>query len=256
MKQRSLDGEVAIVTGAGSGIGRAIATLLAEEGARVAVVDVSESDGKETVELLRKRGGDAVFIQGDISNSATVKRIVETTVKKYERVDILCNNAGVESMGSILEITEENWDKVMSINLKGVFLCSKHSVPKMVENGGGVIINIASVLGLIGSKGEAAYCASKGGIISLTRAMALDFAPHNIRVNCICPGSVLTPTFKRVMTSLGDYEAAFQRNLDKIPLKRIAEPAEIAYAALYLASEKASYITGSVLVIDGGWSIS
>jgi NAD(P)-dependent dehydrogenase (short-subunit alcohol dehydrogenase family) len=256
MKQRSLDGKVAIVTGAGSGIGRAIATLFAEEGARVAVVDVSESDGKETVELLRKRGGDAIFIQGDISNSAIVKRIVETTVKKYERVDILCNNAGVESMGSILEITEENWDKVMSINLKGVFLCSKHSVPKMVENGGGVIINIASVLGLIGSKGEAAYCASKGGIISLTRAMALDFAPHNIRVNCICPGSVLTPTFKRVMTSLGDYEAAFQRNLDKIPLKRIAEPAEIAYAALYLASEKASYITGSVLVIDGGWSIS
>ncbi len=256
MKQRSLDGKAAIVTGAGSGIGRAIATLFAEEGARVAVVDVSESDGKETVELLRKRGGDAIFIQGDISNSAIVKRIVETTVKKYERVDILCNNAGVESMGSILEITEENWDKVMSINLKGVFLCSKHSVPKMVENGGGVIINIASVLGLIGSKGEAAYCASKGGIISLTRAMALDFAPHNIRVNCICPGSVLTPTFKRVMTSLGDYEAAFQRNLDKIPLKRIAEPEEIAYAALYLASEKASYITGSVLVIDGGWSIS
>lgn len=256
MKQRSLDGKAAIVTGAGSGIGRAIATLFAEEGARVAVVDVSESDGKETVELLRKRGGDAIFIQGDISNSAIVKRIVETTVKKYERVDILCNNAGVESMGSILEITEENWDKVMSVNLKGVFLCSKHSVPKMVENGGGVIINIASVLGLIGSKGEAAYCASKGGIISLTRAMALDFAPHNIRVNCICPGSVLTPTFKRVMTSLGDYEAAFQRNLDKIPLKRIAEPEEIAYAALYLASEKASYITGSVLVIDGGWSIS
>lgn len=256
MKQRSLDGKAAIVTGAGSGIGRAITTLFAEEGARVAVVDVSESDGKETVELLRKRGGDAIFIQGDISNSAIVKRIVETTVKNYERVDILCNNAGVESMGSILEITEENWDKVMSINLKGVFLCSKHSVPKMVENGGGVIINIASVLGLIGSKGEAAYCASKGGIISLTRAMALDFAPHNIRVNCICPGSVLTPTFKRVMTSLGDYEAAFQRNLDKIPLKRIAEPEEIAYAALYLASEKASYITGSVLVIDGGWSIS
>jgi len=256
LKQRSLDGKVAIVTGAGSGIGRAIATLFAEEGARVAVVDVSESDGKETVELLRKRGGDAIFIQGDISNSAIVKRIVETTVKKYERVDILCNNAGVESMGSILEITEENWDKVMSINLKGVFLCSKHSVPKMIENGGGIIINIASVLGLIGSKGEAAYCASKGGIISLTRAMALDFAPRNIRVNCICPGSVLTPTFKRVMTSLGDYEAAFQRNLDKIPLKRIAEPEEIAYAALYLASEKASYITGSVLVIDGGWSIS
>lgn len=256
MKQRSLDGKVAIVTGAGSGIGRAIATLFAEEGARVAVVDVSESDGKETVELLRKRGGDAIFIQGDISNSAIVKRIVETTVTKYERVDILCNNAGVESMGSILEITEENWDKVMSINLKGVFLCSKHSVPKMIEKGGGVIINIASVLGLIGSKGEAAYCASKGGIISLTRAMALDFAPLNIRVNCICPGSVLTPTFKRVMTSLGDYETAFQRNLDKIPLKRIAEPEEIAYAALYLASEKASYITGSVLVIDGGWSIS
>ncbi len=228
--------------------------LFAKEGANVVVADISEKEGRDTVEFIRNDGGEAVFMQGDVSKAADVKKVVEATVEKYGGLHILCNNAGVGSAGSIIDITEENWDKVIDINLKGVFLCSKYCIPKIVKLGGGVIINIASVLGLIGSKGEAAYCASKGGIISLTKAMALDFASQNIRVNCICPGSVLTPTFKRVMTASGNYERSFARNLEKIPLRRVAEPEEIAQAALYLASDKSSYITGSTLVIDGGWT--
>lgn len=252
---QELDGKVALITGAGSGIGRAIAVLFAREGAKVVVADISDNDGKQTVALIKRERGDAIFVHGDVSQSVSVKGMVETTVKKYGRLNVLVNNAGIESTGSVTEITEEAWDKVIDINLKGTFLCSKHSAPRIVENGG-VIINIASVLGLIGSKGEAAYCASKGGIVALTRAMALDFAFQGIRVNCICPGSVLTPTFKRVMNALGNYESSLARNMEKIPLKRVAEPEEIAQAALYLASDRSSYITGSALVIDGGWSTS
>jgi NAD(P)-dependent dehydrogenase (short-subunit alcohol dehydrogenase family) len=256
MRQGELGDSVALVTGAGSGIGRAIAVLFACEAAKVAVADVSEGDGKNTVELIKKEGGDAIFVQGDVSKSASVKRMAEATVEKYAKLNVLVNNAGVESTGSAVDVTEENWDRVIGINLKGTFLCSKYCAPKIIESGGGAIINIASVLGLIGAKGEAAYCASKGGIISLTRAMALDFASQNIRVNCICPGSVLTPTFKRVMTASGDYETSFARNLEKIPLRRVAAPEEIAQAALFLASQKSSYMTGAALVVDGGWSTS
>ncbi|MGA2309009.1 MAG: SDR family NAD(P)-dependent oxidoreductase [Candidatus Bathyarchaeia archaeon] len=256
VRQGELRGSVALVTGAGSGIGRAIAVLFACEAAKVAVADVSEGDGKNTVELIKKEGGDAIFVQGDVSKSTSVKRMVEATVEKYGKLNVLVNNAGVESTGSVVEVTEENWDKVIDINLKGTFLCSKYCAPRIIESGGGAIINIASVLGLVGSKGEAAYCASKGGMISLTRAMALDFASENVRVNCICPGSVLTPTFKRVMIASGDYDIAFARNLEKIPLRRVAAPEEIAQAALFLASEKSSYMTGAALVMDGGWSTS
>jgi meso-butanediol dehydrogenase / (S,S)-butanediol dehydrogenase / diacetyl reductase len=256
MLQGELSDSVALVTGAGSGIGRAIVVLFAREGAKVVVADVSEADGKNTVDLIKKEGGDAFFVLGDVSKPASVKMMVEKTVERYGRLNVLVNNAGVESTGSVVDVTEENWDRVIDINLKGTFLCSKYCTPRIIEGGGGAIINIASVLGLIGSKGEAAYCASKGGIISLTRAMALDFASDNVRVNCICPGSVLTPTFKRVMMTSGDYDAAFARNLEKIPLRRVAAPEEIAQAALFLASKRSSYITGTALVIDGGWSTS
>ena len=255
MKEKELDGKVALITGAGSGIGRAIAVLFAEQGAKVVVVDVND-DGNKTVAQIKKKGGAAIFIHADVSKSDSVKKMVETTVKEFGNLTVLVNNAGIESVGSVVEVTEEVWDKVINVNLKGTFLCSKYSAPKILQSGGGVIINIASVLGLIGSKGESAYCASKGGIIALTRAMAMDFAPQGIRVNCICPGSVLTPTFKRVMMTIGNYKSAFERNLEKIPLKRVAEPDEIAQAALYLASDRSSYMTGSALVIDGGWSAS
>jgi len=256
MRQGELSDSVALVTGAGSGIGRAIVVLFAHEAAKVVVADVNEGDGKNTVDLIKKEGGDAIFVQGDVSKPASVRMMADKTVEKYGKLNILVNNAGVESIGSVVDLTEENWDRVIDINLKGTFLCSKYCTPRIIEGGGGAIINIASVLGLIGSKGEAAYCASKGGIISLTRAMALDFASNNVRVNCICPGSVLTPTFKRVMMSSGDYDVAFARNLEKIPLRRVAAPEEIAQAALFLASKRSSYITGTALVIDGGWSTS
>lgn len=256
LKEKELDGKVALITGAGSGIGRAIAVLFAKEGAEVGVADISDNDGKQTVAEIKKKGGGAVFVHGDVSKSDSVKKMVEVTFKEFGKLTVLVNNAGIESVGSVAELTEEAWDKVIDVNLKGTFLCSKYSVPKIIQSGGGVIINIASVLGLIGSKGESAYCASKGGIIALTRAMAMDFAPRGIRVNCICPGSVLTPTFERVMTAAGDYKSSFKRNLEKIPLKRVAEPDEIAQVALYLASDMSSYMTGSALVIDGGWSAS
>lgn len=253
---KELKGKVALITGAGSGIGRAIALLFAREGAKIVVADISEADGEKSVGLIKKAGGEAVFVEGDVSKAEVARRMADAAVGEYGKLDILCNNAGIESVGTIVDVSEEKWEKVINVNLKGTFLCSKYAIPRIIERGGGVVINIASVLGLIGSKGEAAYCASKGAIVSLTRAMALDFASQNIRVNCICPGSVLTPTFRRVIGSSGDYERAFKKNLEKIPLKRVAEPEEIAYAALYLASDKSSYVTGSVLVIDGGWSIS
>jgi NAD(P)-dependent dehydrogenase (short-subunit alcohol dehydrogenase family) len=253
---KELKGRVALITGAGSGIGRAIALLFAREGAKIVVADISEADGEKSVELIKKADGEGVFVKGDVSKAEVARRMTDAAVGEYGRLDILCNNAGIESVGTVVDVGEEKWDKVINVNLKGAFLCSKYAIPKIIESGGGVVINIASVLGLIGSKGEAAYCASKGAIVSLTRAMALDFASQNVRVNCICPGSVLTPTFRRVIASSGDYERAFKKNLEKIPLKRVAEPEEIAYAALYLASDKSSYVTGSALVIDGGWSIS
>lgn len=256
VKQKELDCKVALITGAGSGIGQAIAVLFAREGAKVVVADISQKEGKETAAFIKKEGGEAMFVEADVSKSASVQMTVKKAVDRYEKLNLLVNNAGIECTGSVTVLAEEDWDRVISINLKGTFLCSKYSAPKMIQSGGGVIINIASVLGLIGSKGEAAYCASKGGIISLTRAMALDFAADRIRVNCICPGSVLTPTFKRVMKAVGSYEDSFARNLEKIPLRRVAEPEEIAQAALYMASEKSSYMTGSAMIIDGGWSMS
>jgi NAD(P)-dependent dehydrogenase (short-subunit alcohol dehydrogenase family) len=254
MKQRQLSGKVALITGAGSGIGRAIATLFAQQGARITIADIDEKAAEKTATQINRKGGNAAYTRADVSKSADTRKIVQTTLKTHGKLTTLVNNAGIESTGTVTELTEKNWDKVINTNLKGTFLCSKHSTPSIIEAGGGTIINIASVLGLIGSKREAAYCASKGGIISLTKAMALDLAPHNIRVNCICPGSVLTPTFKRVMTTTGNYKTSFAQNLEKIPLKRVAQPGEIAQAALYLASDESSYITGSTLIIDGGWS--
>jgi NAD(P)-dependent dehydrogenase (short-subunit alcohol dehydrogenase family) len=249
-----LAGKVAVITGGGSGLGRAIASLFSSEGARVAVIDVDRSLGEEAVRAIRDLGGDALFAEAGVSKASDVERAMKTVVQRYGRLDILVNNAGITSKGSVVELSEETWDRVIGVNLKGVFLCSKYGIAEMVRTGQGAVVNIASVLGLVGNSSEAAYCASKGGVIALTRAMALDFARFNVRVNCVCPGSILTPMFERLMTDAPDREEALRRNAEKIPMGRVAKPEEVAKMVLYLASDDSSYVTGSVLTIDGGWT--
>ena len=250
-----LSGKVAIITGAGSGIGRATALLFSEEGAKIVVADISKEGGEETVRLIKEHGRGATYIKTDITKSDEVKAMVEKTIKTYGKIDILCNNAGISPAGKVTDISEEEWDEALNINLKGVFLCSKHALPHMISARSGVIINIASTFGLVAFPDKAAYCASKAGVVLLTKEMALDYAP-NIRVNCICPGAVHTPMYDRLLAKLKDPEQALKEELKWYPLGRLAKPEEIAKAALYLASEDSSYVTGTALIIDGGWTAS
>jgi NAD(P)-dependent dehydrogenase (short-subunit alcohol dehydrogenase family) len=249
-----LAGKVAAVTGGGSGLGKAIAMLFSSQGARVAILDFDRGAGEEAAKSIAENGGDALFVEANVSKSSEVVEAFRSVAQHYGRLDILVNNAGISSAGTVLELTEEAWDRVVGVNLKGVYLCSKFGTVEMLKTGGGAIVNIASVLGLVGSEGEAAYCASKGGVIALTRAMALDFAPSNIRVNCVCPGSIMTPMFERIMGDSKNRQDALKRNAGKIPLGRVATPEEVARMVLYLASDESSYSTGSVLPVDGGWT--
>lgn len=241
-----LDGKVALITGAGSGIGRASALLFAREGAKVAVVDYAREGGQETAKMIKQAGGEAIFIEADVSKAADVQRMVKATLDTYGRIDILFNNAGI--MGApapTAKATEENWDLVLDINLKSVFLASKYAIPVMLNRGGGVIINTASITGFMGSPDMAAYGASKGGVIQLTRTIALEYADKNIRANCICPGMIET----QMTESEGPTVP-----LDFIPQKRAGRAEDVARAALYLASADSAYVTASCLVVDGGWS--
>jgi len=247
-----LKDKVVIITGAGSGIGRASAGLFAKEGAKVVVVDVVRKGGLETARMIRNNGGEAAFVEVDVSRASDVERMIKTTVEKYGKLDILFNNAGINLEKTVTDTSEEEWNKVIDVNLKGVFLCSKYAIPEMIQNGEGVIINTASIRGIVGQAHESVYCASKGGVVLLTKAMALDYGPHNIRVNCICPGAIYTPMHEAFMASLKKPEQEIQETLKKIPLGRMGQPEDVARAALFLASDESSYITGVTLLVDGG----
>lgn len=247
-----LDGKVALITGAGSGIGQATAVLLAREGAQVAVADFVSEGGQETVKLIKDAGGQAIFIQADVSNAAGAEKVVTTTVETYGRIDVLHNNAGIQGpFFPTADLPEEDWDKVISTDLKSVFLCSKFTIPVMQKQGGGVIVNTSSTAGLLGLPYVPAYCAAKGGVVQLTKSMALELAAQNIRVNCICPGGTLTPMMQGWMPPEGPEREEFLKNM---PGGRPIQPEEIARAVLFLASDDSSAAVGTILAVDLGHS--
>jgi NAD(P)-dependent dehydrogenase (short-subunit alcohol dehydrogenase family) len=245
-----LKGKVAFITGFGSGLGQAIAILFAREGAAVAGTSITESKGRDTVARIENNGGRALFRAGDVSDSRAMKALIDETVQRFGGIDIVVHSAGVRTNGSITEITEEAWDRTLDTNLKGAFIVSRLAIPEMKKRGGGVILHIAARSGMLGQAGRAAYCASKGGLITLTEAMAMDHAPDRIRVNCICPGPTRTPM---VDTSTPE---KLLRYTSRVPLGRIGEPEDVAYAALYLASDEASFVTAAILPVDAGMRLT
>jgi NAD(P)-dependent dehydrogenase (short-subunit alcohol dehydrogenase family) len=247
-----LANKTALVTGSGSGIGRAIACIFATEGARVFAVDLDEAAAAETRQLIAGDGGEAESFGVDVSRGEDVRRMVAACLERFGRIDILCNNAGIGSTQTVVDTSEEDWDRVFAVNVRGIFLGCKHAIPQMIEAGGGIIINMASVAGLVGLKNRAAYCASKGAVISLTKATAVDYVRHNIRCVCICPGTVDSPWVGRLLDATPDPRAERAALTARQPMGRLGSPEEIAKAALYLASDDAAFITGSALVIDGG----
>ena len=250
-----LEGKVAVVTGAATGIGRAAAVLFAREGARVVFGDVNDVEADETLRLVGQAGGDAIFVHCDVRQGDDVRRLVAAAVTTHGRLDVMMNNVGVNFYGKVHETSEEDWAACLNLNLGGVYRGMREAIPHLLRGGGGSIVNTASNQGLVAFNGFAAYAAAKGGIVQLTRQAALDYAPDGIRVNCICPGAVRTPMNPELLDPSLDGGARLERSSSRIPMLRIGEPEEIAQAALYLASDESSWMTGLALVIDGGVTI-
>lgn len=245
------EGKVVLVTGGSSGIGRAAALAFAREGARVAVADVAPA-GEETLARVRAGAGQGIFVRADVSSAADVDAMVGTVVRQYGGLDIAFNNAGIEgTKAPTVDCTEENFDRTIAVNLKGIFLCMKHEIPEMLKRGGGAIVNNASVAALVGFSGLPAYCASKGGVVQLTRTAALELSRVGIRVNAVCPGVIRTPMIDRLTARDAAAEAGF---VALEPVGRMGLPEEIAAAVLYLCSDDASFVTGVAMPVDGGFA--
>ena len=248
-----LEGKTAIITGGASGIGRAICEVFAEEGARLTIADIDVEGGEQTLASIRAAGGKAQFVATDVSQEADVEAMVRAAVDAYGTVNILVNDAAAFVFGEVQDISDADWARVFGVNVIGQAYCVKHVLPHMQAAGGGSIVNLASVSGFIAQPGFIPYNASKGAVMQLTRCLAMDLAPHNIRVNCVCPGSVLTPATERHRKFVGaDREEFLAEAGASNFMKRVADPREIAYGALFLASDEASFVTGTPLVMDGG----
>ncbi len=244
-----LDGKVSIITGGSSGIGRCTAFSFAGEGAKIIVADIDVQGGEETVALIDESGGDALFVQTDVSQPSQVQGMVQCTMGHYGKVDLLINVAGRQvQTPPLVHVTEEEWDVVMDINVKGVFLCCKYAIPRMLEVGGGAIVNVASINALRGSTFSVPYSVSKAGVVQLTRTTSSQYAPYGIRSNCVLPGLIDTPGSQAVEGAAG----IFDEYVSGIPLGRAGQPEDVAGLILYLASDDAAFITGSAYVIDGG----
>jgi len=248
----SLEGKVAMITGAASGIGRGISIRLAEMGAFVSALDIDAKKGEETAAEIRSQGGEALFTNCDVRSAADCRQAVEAAISKWGRIDILCNCAGIAIRKDVVHLTEDEWDRTLDVTLKGIYLLSHEVVPHMIRAGGGGIINIGSGWSLKGGPRAAAYCAAKGGAENLTRAMAIDHGKHNIRVNCVCPGDIDTPMLRTECAQLGEDAQTFMREAANRPLARVGTPEDVANAVLFLASPMSSWITGAALVVDGG----
>lgn len=242
--------KVAIITGGASGIGQATALLFAMEGAKVVVADLNEAGSHETVEQIRSAGGEATAVLTDVTSAKGVENLVQSTCNAYDKLDVLFTGAGIAMRLPVVELPEEDWDRCIAINLKGIYLCCKYAIPEMIKNGEGSIISVSSIYGIVGSKNRAAYLASKGGVANLTRGMALDYAADNIRANCICPGFTDTPLVRSIVKTQAEYQSLAGQH----PMGRLATPQDIAFGALYLASDEAAFVTGITLPIDGGYT--
>jgi NAD(P)-dependent dehydrogenase (short-subunit alcohol dehydrogenase family) len=247
-----LEGKVAIVTGAGRGIGEGVALRFAREGAAVVAAQRTASDGEQVVEKITREGGAAVAVETDVRDEESVRRLVETALEAFGRLDVLCNNAGVGLLRTFVESSMDEYDYVMEPNVRGVFLCMKYGIPSMLEQSSGSVINIASVASFVGFERDAAYCASKGAVLMLTRQAALDFAAQGVRVNAICPGFIDTPMLRLYCESQPDPEAAWGEVLAQHPVGRLGTADDVAGAALYLASDDSTWVTGAAVPVDGG----
>jgi len=257
VEEMRLQGKVALITGSGSGIGKATSLLFAQHGAKICVADINLKRAEETASEIRAKGGEAICVEADVTNAEHIQRMIHETINKFHKIDILFNNAGMSSpLFPIEELDEAHWDKIMAVNVKSIFLACKYAVPIMKKQGGGVIINTGSIIAVRPRPRQSAYLASKAAVVNLTKGIALEVAPYRIRVNCINPVAAETPLLEKILRDSTSQEADYQKEKEKyiasVPIGRLATADDVAYAALYLASDESSMLTGACINVDGG----